>query len=202
MVWSASLSGKPVRPGQAPDGSLLLPLAKGRSGEEAPAFAIEIIYLARGAAWSDKGRATLVLPALDLPVSRTGLVLYYPPAFRLTAEPGAFRTQTYERPSSAALNSEAGRTAFDDGRAVGAQQASQSGILSQLNAGPPQAATQALVDKYRAKSEGRRSAGAVPIKVSFPTVGPSLYLVAELSGESKGPTIDFSYQKDKKAGAR
>jgi hypothetical protein len=201
-VWSASLAGKPVRPGQSPDGSLLLPLAKGRAGEEAPAFAIEIIYLARGDAWSDKGRVTLVLPALDLPVSRTGVVLYYPPAFRLTAEPGAFRTQTYERPSSVALNSEAGGAALDDGRVSGDRQQSQSGFGQQMNAGPPQAATQALVDKYRAKSEGRRSAGAVPIKVSFPTVGPSLYLVAELSGESKGPTIDFSYQKDKKAGGK
>ena len=58
------------------------------------------------------------------------------------------------------------------------------------------------MDKYLAKAEGRKYAGAVPIKVAFPTVGPSLFLVAELTGENKGPTIDFSYQKDKKAGAR
>jgi hypothetical protein len=200
-VWSTSLSGKPVRPGQAPDGSLLFPLAKARAGEEAPAFAIEIIYLARGDAWIDKGRAKLALPALDLPVSRTGLVLYYPPTFRLTAEPGSFRTQPYEKPVSTALNSDAGQSE-DDRSVTRSKQVSQSDMLQQLNAGPQQAATQALLDKYLAKSEGRRSAKAVPIKVSFPTMGPSLFLVSELSGENKGPTIDFSYQKDKKAGVK
>jgi len=42
MLWSASLAGKPVRPGQSPDGSLLLPLDKARAGEEAPEFAVEV----------------------------------------------------------------------------------------------------------------------------------------------------------------
>src|SRR5215467_980218 len=37
-LWSASLSGRAVRPGQAPDNSLLLPLDKARAGEEAPPF--------------------------------------------------------------------------------------------------------------------------------------------------------------------
>src|SRR5262249_34862157 len=50
-LWSASLAGRPVRPGQAEDGSLLLPLEKSKSGEEAPAFAIEIAYFSPGGAW-------------------------------------------------------------------------------------------------------------------------------------------------------
>jgi hypothetical protein len=92
-LWSASLTGKPARPGKAEDGGLLFPLEKGRAGEEAPVFAIEVVYLARGDAWTDRGRAAVALPALDLPVSRTGLQLHYPPAFRVTAEAGAFRPQ-------------------------------------------------------------------------------------------------------------
>ncbi|HEY1270497.1 MAG TPA: hypothetical protein VGF08_00855, partial [Terriglobales bacterium] len=93
MVWSAALAGRPVRPGQAPDGSLLLPLEKARSGDEAPAFAVEVTYVTRAAAWDEKGKVRLTLPALDLPVSRTGLVLYYPPLYRVNPEPGTFRTQ-------------------------------------------------------------------------------------------------------------
>ena len=42
-LWSASLSGMPVRPGSGPDASLLLPLSKARSGEEAPEFAVEVL---------------------------------------------------------------------------------------------------------------------------------------------------------------
>jgi hypothetical protein len=46
-VWSAALSGRPVRPGQSPDGSLLIPLEKSRGGEDAPEFVIELVYFTR-----------------------------------------------------------------------------------------------------------------------------------------------------------
>ena len=103
VVWSAALSGKPVRPGQASDGGLLLPLEKARSGDDAPAFVVELLYILRGSAWEDKGKTRLALPALDLPVSRTGLLLYYPPLFRVTAEPGPFRMEAYANPASTAF---------------------------------------------------------------------------------------------------
>ena len=83
-----------------------------------------------------------------------------------------------------ALNSEAGRATLDDGKFASGKQVSQSDFLQQMNAGPPQASTQALVDKYLAKAEGRKYAGAVPIKVSFPTVGPSLFLVATVGNDT------------------
>src|SRR5262249_35700355 len=63
-LWSASLAGRPVRPGQAQDGSLLLPLEKSKSGEEAPAFAVELVYFSPGVAWNDRGKARISLPAL------------------------------------------------------------------------------------------------------------------------------------------
>ena len=107
-IWSSSLAGRPVRPGQAADGSLLFPLAKSRAGDEAPPFAIEMIYSLSGTAWENEGPATLVLPILDLPVSRTGLVLYYPPGFRLSPKPGAFRVQEYEAPASPVLRGHGG----------------------------------------------------------------------------------------------
>jgi hypothetical protein len=102
-VWSVLLQGKPIRPGQSPDGSLLLPLEKSRGGDDAPAFVVEILYLTKAVAWEDKGHEKLTLPALDLPISRTGLLLYYPPLFHVSAEPGMFRTQEYANPMSAAL---------------------------------------------------------------------------------------------------
>src|ERR1700674_3683446 len=103
-LWSASLAGKGVRPGQSPDGSLLLPLDKARAGEEAPEFAVEVVYLSRGSAWNDKGQFKLALPALDLPVSRTGLLVFHPPLFKVTTDTGAFRADTYADPLSSALN--------------------------------------------------------------------------------------------------
>jgi hypothetical protein len=190
-VWSASLSGHPVRPGQAPDGGLLFPLAKTRAGEEAPAFALEVLYLVKGAAWDARGQARLALPVLDLPASRTGLTLYYPPLFRVTAEPGSFRTQAYVEPAAAVLNAEGARAPTE-------REQPQTTPQVAANA----AAFQSLVSSYQAKSRGRKDATLLPIAVSFPAVGPSMFLVSELTGENQGPTIDFTYQRERKGGAK
>ena len=182
-LWSAALSGRPVRPGKSPDGSLLFPLAKGRAGEDAPLFPIELLYFVRANAWTEKGRAGLALPLVDLPISRTGLLLYYPPLYRVTAEPGAFRKQDFEQPQSPVL----------------------SGAPPPAEIRPALAttndATQALVDHYNARPDARAAASA-PIRVSFPAVGPSIYLASELTGESKSTIVDLSYSREKKAGVK
>ena len=193
-VWSAALSGKPVRPGQAPDGSLLVPLEKARGGEDAPEFAVEVVYFTRGTKWEDKGNFPLMLPALDLPVSRTGLLVYYPPLFRVSPDPGIFRTETYENPSSAAFNIEGG---IGTGSGVGGNV-----VAVQSEEAVDQKDTRALVDKFFAKSQGSRAKGILPIKVSFPAFGPSVFLVAELTSASQVPSSSLSYQREKKGSAR
>jgi hypothetical protein len=210
-VWSASLGGKPVRPGQSPDGSLLLPLEKSRGGEDAPAFAVEIFYLTKATAWNDKGREKITLPALDLPISRTGLLVYYPPLFHVTAEPGTFRTQEYENPTSDVLSPrpiDIGAASVIALRAPAATPTKQADRLEQFTKlqseddKEKKDATQALLDRFRAKSLGGKVTGIVPINVSFPAFGPSIYLVSELTGESQSPAAEISFQRDKKGGVR
>lgn len=210
-VWSASLGGKPVRPGQSPDGALLLPLEKSRGGEDAPAFAVEVFYLTKATAWNDKGREKITLPALDLPISRTGLLVYYPPTFHITAEPGTFRTQEYENPTSAVLSPQpidvgtAGAIGLRAPAAAPAKQFDHLEQFAKLQAEDDKEkkdATQALLDRFRAKSLGGKVTGIVPINVSFPAFGPSIYLVSELTGESQSPAAEFSFQRDKKGGVR
>jgi hypothetical protein len=187
-LWSSSLAGRPVRPGQSPDGSLLFPLAKASAREDASLAAIQILYVLREDQWSLKGRAPVPLPSIDLPVSRSGVLLYYPPQFRVTAEPGAFQLQPYERPSSTALTS-----------------APQAG---EPNAGPlnkkdvQNSPTQALVDKFKARSDTRKTGVALPVSVSFPAVGPSVYLASQLTEEGKAPAIALAYQKERKGGTK
>jgi hypothetical protein len=214
-LWSASLSGKPVRPGQAPDGSVLLPLDKARAGEEAPPFAVEVVYLMRGNAWNDKGQFALALPALDLPVSRTGLLLYHPPLFKVTAEPGTFRSEPYENPVSAAL-----APVLEDSRRVGGigggaginspqpppppatPQPYDSDLKDESKSKRPQSETEALLDKFKIDSLAGKRAGILPIHVSFPAFGPSLFLVSELTGENQTPSAVLNFQRDKKAGGK
>src|SRR2546426_2164390 len=180
-LWTASLAGRAVRPGQSPDGSLLLPLDKARSGEEAPEFAVEIVYLARGSAWNDKGQFKLSLPSLDLPVSHTGLLVYHPPLFKVTPEPGSFRIVAYVNPSSAALNPGVHSAGIGHGIAggIGARDAAGSAVM--LDMAPPsplpspnvdfkdetkskqaKAATLSLLDKFRADAMAGKRPGVVP----------------------------------------
>jgi len=210
-LWSASLAGKPIRPGQSPDGSVLLPLEKAHAGEDSPEFAVELVYISKGTAWNDKGQFKLALPALDLPVSRTGLLVYHPPLFKVSPEPGSFRAETYAEPLSAALNPPpppappqpmpaavmalapgvASATAVDELKVEG---------RSVMEANQPN--PQTLVDNFRMALQGGKASGILPIKVSFAALGPSLYLVSELTGENQAPSTDLDYQREKKAGGR
>jgi hypothetical protein len=208
IVWSASLSGKPARPGQASDGGLLLPLEKAR-GEDTPVFSVEILYVSKAANWTEKGKVRLTLPALDLPVSRTGLLLYYPPLFQLTADPGPFRTEVYAAPSSDAFVPPAPQpptppplppASSIGGPVVVHGQFDRLEQFAQMQKDDKD--TQALLDKYRAKSSGGKVAGILPVGISFPVFGPSTFLVSELTAENQAPVADFTYQKDKKRGSR
>jgi hypothetical protein len=195
-IWSASLAGKPVRPGEAKDGSLLLPLEKSRAGEEAPAFVLEIFYLVRQTAWTDKGKATLALPAVDLPISRTGLLLYHPPLFKLAAEPGTFRVESYASPSSEAFVVTEREFGPEYGKSAGA-------IVDVVTKnGTSQSATQVLVDNFKNKTLGGRGAKVLPIRPSFPAFGPSMFFVSELTAENHAPALEFNYQRDKKEGGK
>src|SRR5688500_20153017 len=105
-LWSAKLAGRPIRPGVAEQGAVLLPLEKSRAGEEAPTFVVELVYLQAIDEWLEKGTADIDLPALDLPILRTGLELHYSPRFRVELEPGAFRQGEDSGPFSAALRTQ------------------------------------------------------------------------------------------------
>jgi hypothetical protein len=197
-IWSASLAGRPVRPGQAPDGGLLLPLEKSRAGDDAPVFAVEVLYLSRETKWTDRGKVRLALPALDLPISRTGVVLYHSPQFRVNSEPGSFRIEPYTRPMS---------VAFQPGAAGGIGTGSFGVREKDYRAdfgknAPASAPTRALLDDYRAKFAGGKEAKVLPVHVSFPAFGTSIFLVSELTAENQAPAIELSYQRDKKDGGR
>jgi hypothetical protein len=61
-------------------------------------------------------------------------------------------------------------------------------------------ATQALLDSFKAKSLGGKVTGILPINVSFPAFGPSIFLVSELTSENQFPAAEFSFQREKTKG--
>jgi hypothetical protein len=142
------------------------------------------------------GQIRLALPALDLPISRTGLLLYYPPLFRVSANPGTFRTEAYANPASEAFNPLPPPPPPPPITSAGPAE------MDRLQQFKDDEATRTLVDKFRAKSKEGKVAGILPMGISFPAFGPSLFLISELTGENQAPATDLSYQREKKQGAR
>jgi hypothetical protein len=182
-LWSASLAGKPVRPGISSAGGLLLPLKKGRTNEEAPTFVVELLYLQRAPGWTEKGDTRLDLPAVDLPVSRTGLTIHHSPRYDVDPKPGAFRLESDSGPWSAALR------------------AGADGLLPVPQAAAPAPPGErddkdlnSLMDRFK-KETGRTRQGAIPIAIAFPAIGPTVFLAAELTPEAQSPSIDLVYRK-------
>ena len=187
-IWSAAVGGRPVKPGVAGTDAVLLPLQKGRASEEAPTFAVELLYLQRVESWTDKGLARLTLPALDLPVSRTVVTFHYSPRFGVEPEPGLFRTATESEAFADPL--------FHPSSAAAAQAAQPEppSVPRPGNEGD-QAGLKALADRFRAESGGRVASGSLPVRAAFPAVGPSIHLASELTPEGQAPSIDFVFKR-------
>lgn len=183
VLWSASVADRAVRPGVGTAGALLMPLEKGRAGGETPAFAVEIVYLQRGSGWSENGRGALVLPAIDLPVNRTGLVLRHSPRFEITPEPGSFRVGEDVGPFATVLRSEAGL----GGGATPSAAAAPA---------PPAGVADELVRRFNKESSVHIVTGPLPVRVPFPELGPSVFLLSELTPESQAPSVGYSYKRE------
>lgn len=187
VLWSASVAGRPIRPGRAPDGSLLLPLEKNRSGDEAPAFVVEVSYMDRTPAWIDKGRLRLSLLTVDLPISKSHLLLHHPPLFRLTPPAGIqgpFRIAPYEAPSTAAMGTPA--------------TAKKPLTTPELDAKVEEA--KQLVNQLQGQQRGSKPARNLPLRVAFPHFGPSIFLKSELTSENQTPVAELDFQRDRKRG--
>jgi len=124
---------------------------------------------------------------------KSRLLLHHPPLFRLTL-PGivtTFRVAPYEAPESGALRASGNRPAPSEAERpdVAAQDAS-----SEL--------TKQLVSHLRDNKHTTTPARNLPLRVAFPHVGPSIFLISELTSENQTPVIELDFQHDKKRGER
>ena len=172
-VWSAKVGGRPIRPGVAERDAVLLPLEKGRAGEEAPTFVVELVYLQRIESWIDKGqRAPRRCRRSILPVSRTGssCTTRRDSASRCSRARSASKTIRVRSRRRCGAPRCAGRRAHRREREQRARHRTAG-------------AGRSLQDR------GRRPtvAGALPVHVTFPSFGPSMFLASELTAEGRGP---------------
>ena len=196
-LWSASVSGRPIRPGRGAAGTLLLPLEKARAGEDTPASPVEIVYLDLRAAWGAGGRARLALPSLDLQVSRTGLLVHHSPRFRVSPEAGGpFRVASFEEPASSAFHEPpASAPRPSPPGEAGARRRDEAEKKAE-------AEIQGLLDRFQKEGRSKRVTGVLPVTVSFPAFGPAIFLVSELTEEGCAPFLELTYRRTGKGGGR
>ena len=184
VLWSTSVAGRVVRPGVSPTGALLIPLERGRGGD-LPPFVVEIAYLARVQSWPAKGTLRLPMPAIDLPISRTGVILHYSPRFKLVIPPGSFRAEPYAEPVTAVLREPA--VPPPSGAA------SSPGVKSLDDASKKD--LDALLES--ARRVGGRLPGILPLDVTFPDFGSTIYLAAELTPEMQLAALDLEFERSR-----
>jgi len=180
-VWSAEVAGRPIRPGAVDTDAILLPLDKGRAGEDAPTFVVQLVYLQRIEPWTDKRRARVELPALDLPVSRTGLELHYSPRFRVAPQDGSLRAATDPGVVAEALR----------------QPIAPIAAPARTHDEVTRRSMQELVDRFKTAAGGRTVVGSLPVHVTFPVFGPSMFLASELTAEGRAPSVDLAIARHK-----
>ena len=185
-LWSTSVAGRVVRPGRAAGGALLVPLERGQSRDDLPPFVVEIVYLARVAPWSEKGTIALGLPAIDLPISRTGVALHHSPRFTLTAAPGSFRVEPYTVPVTAVLR--------DNEKADGGATPPAS-APSPATEEPSEKAIDTLLRSARQAQNANRAVGILPLDITFPEFGSTIYLASELTPETQTAELGVEYQR-------
>ena len=175
-LWSTSVAGRVIRPGRSPEGALLVPLERGPGGEDLPPFVVEIAYLARGEAFGDRGTLSLPLAAIDLPISRTGVVLHHSPRYRLAVATGSFRVEPFADPISAVLRENAPPPPPAPAAAPGVKESA------------------AGQEVFKSKSLTSLP-GILPVDIAFPQFGEAVYLVAELTPETQSAALALQYER-------
>jgi hypothetical protein len=176
-LWQARVGDRAVRPGQADDGRLVLPLETARAGDAPATSVVTVVHLWQDTPWTIGGRATVALPAIDLPVARSAVLLHHPPRTRVTVGEGPFRLSDDLDTFTTPLGQAAPRATYDDARSgappeVLALVAEARGVPATAPIEPP---SEALLD--------------------FPEAGPSVFLRAELTPELVAPVLVLSLQK-------
>jgi hypothetical protein len=58
------------------------------------------------------------------------------------------------------------------------------------------------MDRFR-KEMGKSTTGLIPVDVKVPNLGPTFFVAAELTAESRGPALDIHYKRvSERSGAR
>ncbi|MGB2936914.1 MAG: hypothetical protein WBD05_01750, partial [Phycisphaerae bacterium] len=149
-IWSASVSGRSIRPARDEQGRVLIPLVRSQGASRGlAAFPVEVVYVEKGEQPPEAGELEITLPQASEPITHLMVNLYLP------------KEGKYTKPWSSEPAIEGPLTVVKQFRslfgAAGAEPEKAAAALQQQAAARAEAATAA--------------AGATPIRVHLPIDG-------------------------------
>jgi hypothetical protein len=173
---------------------------------------VGLMYVGTAPSWGSAGDWRLTLPAVDLPVAQMGLTVKAPPRYRLTPQPGDFHVQAFEPPLSQTLQLDDEKEEAAGARELKAARGNERDRFAatapvpappplEVSGPKPQEAVRqdqalgGLVERFQREARGTRTAGTLPVTMTFPDAGPGVYLAAALTAESTAPTAAFTFKR-------
>ncbi|MDD5070192.1 MAG: hypothetical protein PHV17_05630, partial [Candidatus Omnitrophica bacterium] len=167
-LWSAFVSGKPVKPAIDKEGNVLIPLEKSQlQGEDLRQFPVEIVYLDKFKKMNFFGGSLkMTLPKVDIPLSEVYWSVYFPQGYKYFYADGDVKPVKVYTPNlvKKAISNEIGN--------IGSQYSS-------------------VVTRYQDKPSINK--GVLPIKVTVPRQGQLLKFSKLLVTEEEAPWVKLRY---------
>jgi len=117
-LWSLLVNSKPAKPARGEDGSLLIPLLVGVSGnsnDAAQATSVELAYVLKRNSLGDKGVAHLAPPCLDIPISTLLMEVQWPDSQDVKFLASAQAVQTFSHSLPKPVNHDVGTDIVSSG---------------------------------------------------------------------------------------
>lgn len=172
-VWHAGVGGRTAGVDTTGDRRLLVPIETARAGDRPAVSTVSVLYLQTTDTWTRGAHPQLALPAVDLPIARSALLLYHPPDVRPAVHDGPFRPG-------------------DDLDAVGARpMLTAAPVVDDTRSGVAPDVL-ALIAGARGHDSQDAAANTAADGILFPGVGPAVALRADLLPAGVTPLVSLT----------
>lgn len=207
-VWSAFVSGRPVKPSRDKEGRILIPLQKSNLNESEAAFPVEVLYYLADNPMKIGGKRTAFLPTVDLPVSEALWSVYVPEDFAFLHFGGNMEKERYARMPMNPLGYRAKGQEWDEMRkeiAAPSVQEEKIGAISKRMRASLESRRDVAFDERSYEAQAKLELGAfsggksmsldnhvLPISFRIPEVG-RVYRFGKIMVTHQQPSVSMSF---------
>jgi len=191
VLWSTFVAGKPVKPAQDKNGSIMVPLEKSQlRGQSLSGFPVELVYLTEKSPMKIFGQLAIGLPKVDIPISEIQWTAYFPDEYTYFGFGGDVTPiKGRARPFLPTLPTLASRTQRMEGRTRATSQYDPY----YLQSGDKVDEDAIQYKSYEQEVRSIKNKGILPIKVNLPARGETFRFSKLIVTEQESPVLTVRY---------